>query len=881
MCSFVRLGSPKGLKHHKILGTSLEPVTAFPLEMSDVKGMRVSERKSPRSMEVGLTHEGKDDLGETGVLMGARSPIRELGFRVGLGKEDSSCRESLLVGNKFEERITSPETKFPLGMELEMKLKRQNLSGTLPERSNLGVYGVSASQETKSSPGMLPGRKGVENEYLMAGCSGRIIQPHLGMVCENPQTLRSRKGSVAGSSEGLRASLEMQPTLDMEPRQELEKETCVVVKPSAEMKPPVDVEVDTGLPKLEEPDETGPQIGLVIEPTESQFAQQPEERKEAENTEPGVEPPDRIRPVYSGKFFDRMPCWPSAGKVIPIGYRVATCLTEKLPRLITPPEAKKFFNYRNPPAGAERVFYGRANDPQIAPYLTHGIRSRISIPAKVLINPQPVTTFQQKIKDKKESIYFSNQRAPLGKSHDQTPGLPKGLDVLNMTFGTAVIRELSARDVVNPPKPYEEVVKEGKEGHDLYIVSHNDYYAGEAKNRKYNPSSFHRFNLYGVPTPHFNDGRAMAKTLYWLHDLQMKRGAKFVSKRVDDFKEKFQQELGRVLDPIAETMNIPPDHTFGACLHAEEYGAGDLIHNRLPSEYLQGKDRQRALIAAVRHHLKKVNYQNFDTLLAAFRHYDKNGDGVIDKAELREACEQVSLHLDEKLLDQLFDYCDVDNDGLINYLEFANFLNWKDKMPLKEYEERVIIKGRKPDCTNRTEANVEESEPTLLIKPEDIVLKEPGSSEKTLRTLLRPSDKVSNYYKTTSSEISAVVGAIPSTCYPIYGVPTIRSDIPAPRIRRISDRTNYGEEGNAYSLLHPTVFGQKGVFERDFFKTRSKKEIAEILCNIGVKLSDEEFENVWNLASKKHHRGEVCVETIRNVLDELQHADRIKCKTSM
>uniref|UniRef100_F7DEC2 EF-hand domain family member B n=1 Tax=Equus caballus TaxID=9796 RepID=F7DEC2_HORSE len=188
---------------------------------------------------------------------------------------------------------------------------------------------------------------------------------------------------------------------------------------------------------------------------------------------------------------------------------------------------------------------------------------------------------------------------------------------------------------------------------------------------------------------------------------------------------------------------------------------------------------------------------------------------------------------------------------------------------------------RKPDCANPAEANVDESEPTLLIKPEDTVLKEPGSSENTLRTLLRPSDKVSNHYKTTSSEICAVVGAVPSTCYPIYGVPTIRSDLPAPRIRRVSDRTNYGEEGNAYSLLHPSIFAQKGVFERDFFKTRSKKEIAEILCNIGVKLSDEEFEHVWNLASKKHHRGEVCVENIRNVLDELQHADRIKCKTTM
>ena len=46
-------------------------------------------------------------------------------------------------------------------------------------------------------------------------------------------------------------------------------------------------------------------------------------------------------------------------------------------------------------------------------------------------------------------------------------------------------------------------------------------FLGEAKNRKYDSSSFHRFNLYGIPTPHFNDGRNMAKTLHWLHELQM------------------------------------------------------------------------------------------------------------------------------------------------------------------------------------------------------------------------------------------------------------------------------------------------------------------------------------------------------------------------
>ena len=27
------------------------------------------------------------------------------------------------------------------------------------------------------------------------------------------------------------------------------------------------------------------------------------------------------------------------------------------------------------------------------------------------------------------------------------------------------------------------------------------------------------------------------------------------------------------------------------------------------------------------------------------------------------------------------DYCDTNKDGMIDYEEFANFLNWKDKLP--------------------------------------------------------------------------------------------------------------------------------------------------------------------------------------------------------
>ena len=98
---------------------------------------------------------------------------------------------------------------------------------------------------------------------------------------------------------------------------------------------------------------------------------------------------------------------------------------------------------------------------------------------------------------------------------------------------------------------------------------------------------------------------------------------KIVSKRVDDFRERTQPQLGKVHDPIKETLRVAPDHIFGVMVKPDEYGAGDLIHMRVPSKFLRGHDRERAVLAAVRHHLKKANYHNFHDLKAAFEYYDK------------------------------------------------------------------------------------------------------------------------------------------------------------------------------------------------------------------------------------------------------------------
>jgi len=73
-------------------------------------------------------------------------------------------------------------------------------------------------------------------------------------------------------------------------------------------------------------------------------------------------------------------------------------------------------------------------------------------------------------------------------------------------------------------------------------------------------------------------------------------------------------------------MKVGPDHVFGMLVKPGQYGAGDLIHQRGVNRELRGQDHQRGVVAALRHQLKKANFQNFDNLLSAFRFYDKVRD---------------------------------------------------------------------------------------------------------------------------------------------------------------------------------------------------------------------------------------------------------------
>ena len=112
---------------------------------------------------------------------------------------------------------------------------------------------------------------------------------------------------------------------------------------------------------------------------------------------------------------------------------------------------------------------------------------------------------------------------------------------------------------MNPPKTAQQVYDEGEVGRNLYRLSHKDFWVGEQKQRNYTLGSYKRFDNFGVPTPHDNEGNPTYKSLKWVTELLGEKAAPIVSKRVDEFRERTQPQLGKVHDPYVSFHGLCND----------------------------------------------------------------------------------------------------------------------------------------------------------------------------------------------------------------------------------------------------------------------------------------------------------------------------------
>ncbi|KAL4102816.1 hypothetical protein PRIC1_006558 [Phytophthora ramorum] len=109
----------------------------------------------------------------------------------------------------------------------------------------------------------------------------------------------------------------------------------------------------------------------------------------------------------------------------------------------------------------------------------------------------------------------------------------------------------------------------------------------------------------------------------------------------------------------------------------------------------------------------------------------------------------------------------------------------------------------------------------------------------------------------------------------LFGVPTIRSDIPAPARRSVADGQNYGDDANAQALLYPEEFSSSGVTNAEFAQPCDQKYLRGLFQKIGHTVSDEDFESIWKQATQSVRYtpvGQVSIADYRDALNDFLEA---------
>lgn len=156
------------------------------------------------------------------------------------------------------------------------------------------------------------------------------------------------------------------------------------------------------------------------------------------------------------------------------------------------------------------------------------------------------------------------------------------------------------------------------------------------------------------------------------------------------------------------------------------------------------------------------------------------------------------------MLEMLIRWCRVEDEpNLVQYPLFIQYMNWKNIAPSDKLNSTTIgsipsiqlasklanttlgqqSTNKKTTADNKDQAVGDVAEETVASTAHDG--EQTGSQQAALLMQRTPGDS----YRTSSHTIGATVGNISNMNYPTCGVPTIRSDKAAPRIKRVSDNT--------------------------------------------------------------------------------------------
>ncbi|CAL8087919.1 unnamed protein product [Orchesella dallaii] len=469
--------------------------------------------------------------------------------------------------------------------------------------------------------------------------------------------------------------------------------------------------------------------------------------------------------------------------------------------------------------GQAGIHYGAAQDVDYPRELIHGVLSDEVTPATHLVNPPPKKWVDQLLINVQESIYESNRVRPIGKSHDQKERLPPTIHPDETAFGKPSDKSISASILVNPPKDRFQVENEAKEFQPLYKFTHGDYEAGEQLCRNYVANNYSKHNTFGMKTPHDVAGRWARKIISTWRSCDPDPA--YVSKIYADHLDFRYPKLGKQRDATCVGRDRGDEFVYGkkTTKDEEQRPAQELIFNRCPNP---GGDKAQKMMSNLKTWIEKVRKACKDALGPDLEKFyeeiisaDPNCDGTIEWDPFIKAMQiqHIPRTLSEKDFMECLAYVGVFHPCPCDKLEYYKLMDL-----IKGYEDPMF-----------------------------------GCKTTTLKPYYLPHTNGCVHFRTSYSDHTSNM-CVPPNCLTtmkeqrVNGMPSVRYDRLPRKIKSTKDTTNYGDDGDAYSLIFPSVYTSQGITIRDAFKEMTKEQMCRLLCLANVPLTHEQINRTWEAA---------------------------------
>ncbi|KAJ3038440.1 hypothetical protein HDV00_000629 [Rhizophlyctis rosea] len=210
--------------------------------------------------------------------------------------------------------------------------------------------------------------------------------------------------------------------------------------------------------------------------------------------------------------------------------------------------------------------------------MVHGVRLHDNNGIKDVVFPARLNPLLAEREQRREAYYHRREHQPLGRSLPPQAPLPAFVRDPSFKF------DISAKELLFPYLPdYDE----DEDIRRMYMLSHESYRPGERR-MPYGPlwvPPAHPSHAWTADGSRFNnDGHRVKDGLYWATEREKERGTVLRSKREMEWRERTHPQLGKVHDPIKETIShLPPTHTFGITFPPDPYTVSDLLGTTRPA----------------------------------------------------------------------------------------------------------------------------------------------------------------------------------------------------------------------------------------------------------------------------------------------------------